>query len=392
MQCQLDIISMKVEDILAKLVSFPVLGGESNLGIIYWIKAYIEEFGIKTTLVPNEDNTKASLHCRIGPQVDGGIILSGHTDVVPVEGQDWLTDPFTLVKKDGKLFGRGSADMKGYIACCLAALPYFISSDLKKPIYFAFSYDEEIGCLAAEDLIESIKTTYPEKASYAIIGEPSSLEPVIGKKGVCYVKTEVNGSAGHSSGIHKEISAIHESTKLIIWLESKMKEMSEKNQDNRFDPPHSTIHVGQISGGTATNIVADYTSFEWDVRVIPEDNIQNIFNDFFSYCKKREKEVKEVFPGFKITNTLLHPPVPALNTKETDDIVFLTKKISKSNSWKTVAYAAEAGQYHEAGYQSIICGPGSIEQAHRANEYTTQDQLDKCVVMLKKLATEFSKK
>lgn len=383
---------MKVEDILAKLVSFPVLGGESNLGIIYWIKAYIEEFGIKTTLVPNEDNTKASLHCRIGPQVDGGIILSGHTDVVPVEGQDWITDPFKLVKKDGKLFGRGSADMKGYIACCLAALPYFISSDLKKPIYFAFSYDEEIGCLAAEDLIESIKTTYPEKASYAIIGEPSSLEPVIGKKGVCYVKTEVNGSAGHSSGIHKEISAIHESTKLIIWLESKMKEMSEKNQDNRFDPPHSTIHVGQISGGTATNIVADYTSFEWDVRVIPEDNIQNIFNDFFSYCKKREKEVKEVFPGFKITNTLLHPPVPALNTKETDDIVFLTKKISKSNSWKTVAYAAEAGQYHEAGYQSIICGPGSIEQAHRANEYTTQDQLDKCVVMLKKLTTEFSAK
>ena len=383
---------MKVEDILAKLVSFPVLGGESNLGIIYWIKAYIEEFGIKTTLVPNEDNSKASLHCRIGPQVDGGIILSGHTDVVPVEGQDWITDPFKLVKKDGKLFGRGSADMKGYIACCLAALPYFISSDLKRPIYFAFSYDEEIGCLAAEDLIESIKTTYPEKASYAIIGEPSSLEPVIGKKGVCYVKTEVNGSAGHSSGIHKEISAIHESTKLIIWLESKMKEMSEKNQDNRFDPPHSTIHVGQISGGTATNIVADYTSFEWDVRVIPEDNIQNIFNDFFSYCKKREKEVKEVFPGFKITNTLLHPPVPALNTKETDDIVFLTKKISKSNSWKTVAYAAEAGQYHEAGYQSIICGPGSIEQAHRANEYTTQDQLDKCVVMLKKLTTEFSAK
>lgn len=383
---------MKVEDILAKLVSFPVLGGESNLGIIYWIKAYIEEFGIKTTLVPNEDNSKASLHCRIGPQVDGGIILSGHTDVVPVEGQDWITDPFKLVKKDGKLFGRGSADMKGYIACCLAALPYFISSYLKKPIYFAFSYDEEIGCLAAEDLIESIKTTYPENASYAIIGEPSSLEPVIGKKGVCYVKTEVNGSAGHSSGIHKEISAIHESTKLIIWLENKMKEMSEKNQDNRFDPPHSTIHVGQISGGTATNIVADYTSFEWDVRVIPEDNIQNIFNDFFSYCKKREKEVKEVFPGFKITNTLLHPPVPALNTKETDDIVFLTKKISKSNSWKTVAYAAEAGQYHEAGYQSVICGPGSIEQAHRANEYTNQDQLDKCVVMLKKLATEFSEK
>ncbi|MDA9992744.1 acetylornithine deacetylase [Flavobacteriaceae bacterium] len=381
---------MNVEDILAKLVSFPVLGGDSNLSIIHWIKEYIETFGIATTLVPNKEETKASLHCRIGPALDGGVILSGHTDVVPVEGQAWDTDPFTLVKKDGKLFARGSADMKGYIACCLASLPTLIKADLKKPIYFAFSYDEEIGCLAAPELIEHIKKTYPENATYAIIGEPSSLEPVIGKKGVCYVQTEVNGSAGHSSGIHKEISAIHESTRLIMWLENKMNLLALEKQDHRFEPPHSTLHVGQISGGVATNIVADYTRFEWDVRVIPKDAIQTIFDDFFTFCKEREEEVRKLFPGFKITNTLLHPPVPALDTKETDPIVALTKKISGNNTWRTVAYAAEAGQFHEAGYQSIICGPGSIEQAHRANEYTTQEQLNECVKMLQKLVVEFS--
>jgi len=381
---------MTVKNILAKLVSFPVLGGESNLEIIHWIQNYIEELGVKTTLVPNEEGTKASLHCRIGPAVKDGVILSGHTDVVPVKGQDWDTDPFTLIEKGDKLYARGSTDMKGFVSCCLAVLPTILKADLKKPIYFAFSYDEEIGCLAAPALIEHIKASYSENAKYAIIGEPSMLEPVIGKKGVCYVQTEVNGSAGHSSGIHKEVSAIHESMRLILWLENKMKQLSTIKQDDRFDPPHSTIHVGQIKGGVATNVVADYTRFEWDVRVIPKDNIHEIFESFFGYCREREQEVRKLFPEFKITNTLLHPPVPALDTKATDSIVALTQKISGHNTWKTVSYAAEAGQFHEAGYQSIICGPGSIEQAHRTNEFITQEQLAKCVKMLENLIEEFS--
>ncbi len=379
---------MNVTTILSKLVSFPVLGGESNLNIIHWIKEYVESHGIATTLVPNEDNTKASLHCRIGPAVDGGIILSGHTDVVPVKGQTWETDPFTLTENNGKLYARGSADMKGYVACCLAVLPVMVRANLKKPIYFAFSYDEEIGCLAAPDLIKHMKATYEETPKYAIIGEPTLLEPVIGKKGICYVKTEVNGSAGHSSGIHKEISAIHESTRLILWLENKMKAIATVSIDDRFDPPHSTIHVGQISGGVATNIVADYCCFEWDIRVIPKDDIHQLFEDYYAFCAEREVEVQKKFPDFKITNTLVHPPVPALDTKETDSIVGLLQKLTGNNSWKTVAYAAEAGQFHEAGYESIICGPGSIEQAHRANEFVTQEQLDSCVVMLEKLVRE----
>ena len=381
---------MNVKDILAKLVSFPVLGGENNLEIIYWIQNYIEDFGITSTLVPNKEGTKASLHCRIGPAVNDGAILSGHTDVVPVKGQIWDTDPFILVDKDDKLYARGSADMKGYIACCLAALPTMLNADLKKPIYFAFSYDEEIGCLGAPELIENIKITYSENAKYAIIGEPTMLEPVIGKKGICYIRTEVNGSAGHSSGIHKEVSAIHESMRLILWLENKMKQLSVANKDDRFKPPHSTLHVGQIQGGVATNIVAEYTRFEWDVRIIPKDSIPAIYDEFLDFCREREREVRKLFPEFTITNTQLHPPVPALDTKESDSIVALTQKISGYNTWKTVSYAAEAGQFHEAGYQSIICGPGSIEQAHRANEFTTQDQLNKCVKMLENLVIEFT--
>ncbi|MBC8756369.1 acetylornithine deacetylase [Kordia sp. YSTF-M3] len=381
---------MNATTILSKLVSFPVLGGESNLTIIHWIKEYIESHGISTTLVPNEENTKASLHCRIGPAVDGGTILSGHTDVVPVKGQTWDTDPFTLTEKNGKLFARGSCDMKGFVACCLAVLPAMIKADLKTPIYFAFSYDEEIGCLAAPDLIAHIKTTYEETPKYAIIGEPSLLEPVIGKKGVCYVKTEVNGSAGHSSGIHKEISAIHESTRLIVWLENKMKTIATVSSDDRFDPPHSTVHVGQINGGVATNIVADYCCFEWDIRVIPKDDIHQLFEDYYAFCAERETAIRKKYTGFKITNTLVHPPVPALDTKETDSIVGLVQKLTGNHSWKTVAYAAEAGQFHEAGYESIICGPGSIEQAHRANEFVTQEQLDSCVEILEKLVKELS--
>ena len=381
---------MNAATILSHLVSFPVLGGESNLEIIHWIKDYIESHGISTTLVPNEENTKASLHCRIGPAVDGGVILSGHTDVVPVKGQVWDTDPFVLTEKEGNLYARGSCDMKGFVACCLAALPTMIKANLQKPIYFAFSYDEEIGCLAAPDLIKDIQKTYSEQPKYAIIGEPSMLEPVIGKKGICYVKTEVNGSAGHSSGIHKEVSAIHESTRLIVWLENKMKMLAETSIDERFTPPHSTIHVGQMQGGVATNIVADYCRFEWDIRVIPKDDIRKTIQEYFDFCAEREIEVQKKFPAFKITNTLIHPPVPALDTKETDSIVGLVQKLTGNFSWKTVAYAAEAGQFQEAGYESIICGPGSIDQAHRANEFVAQEQLDLCVEMIEKLIEEIS--
>ena len=381
---------LDAEQILAQLVSFPVLGGDSNLSIIGWIKEYIESFGVATVEVPNEDRTKASLHCRIGPAVDGGVILSGHTDVVPVEGQDWDTDPFVLTDKgDGKLYGRGSCDMKGFIACCLATLPGMVSSSLQKPIYFAFSYDEEIGCLAGPALVRHIRATYTERPKYAIIGEPSLVQPIVGQKGICVLETHVNGSAGHSSRIRQEVSAVHEMARLILWLEDKMNDLVEKGRiDDRFDPPHSSLHVGKVQGGIAPNVIADKASCWWDVRAIPKDDLNAIIQEFKDHCALREKELKTKFAGFKIEVRQHHPPVPPLDTAMEQEIVALVKKISGNNEVGTVSYAAEAGQFAEGGFESIICGPGSIAQAHRANEFIAKEQLEKGVEMIKKLVEE----
>ena len=384
---------MTTEDILRKLVSFPVLGGDSNLSIINWIKDYIESYDIETTLQWNDKGDKASLHCRIGPAVDGGVILSGHTDVVPVEGQEWDTDPFELVDKgDGKLYGRGACDMKGFVATCLAILPELVKAQLTKPIYFAFSYDEEIGCLAGPLLAEHIKSTYTETPKYAIIGEPSLMEPIVGQKGIYILETYVEGSAGHSSRIKQEVSAIHESVRLVLWLENKMNELIDAGRlDDRFSPPHTSLHIGQIHGGIAPNVIADKAHFYWDIRTIPMDNTESIIEEFETHCRKTEAKLQDVFPGFKIKTIENHPPVPPLDTAETDDVVALVQKITGNSKLNTVAYASEAGQFANAGFQSIICGPGSIAQAHRPNEFIEKEQLEKGIEMLRKLITEMSK-
>lgn len=383
---------MNVEEILAKLISFPVLGGESNLSILNWIKEYIESHGIAVHLVPNEEGNKASLHCRIGPPVDGGVILSGHMDVVPVEGQEWTTNPFELTDKgDGKLYGRGSCDMKGFLACCLAALPQMAGSSLKKPIYFAFSYDEEIGCLAAPELARAIKTHYSEEPKYAIIGEPSLMQPIVGQKGIYILETYVNGSAGHSSRIKQEVSAIHEAMRLILWLEKKMDQLiTDGRLDDRFHPPHTSIHIGLVSGGIAPNVIADKAHFYWDLRTIPLDDIQSIVDEFEAYCQQREQELQSVFSGFSIKTIENHPPVPHLDTKVDDDVVDLIRRISGNSNCDTVSYAAEAGQFANEGFQSAICGPGSIVQAHRADEYIAKEQLEKGMEMMTKLVQELS--
>lgn len=383
---------MNASEILSKLVSFPVLGGESNTSIITWIKDYIEDHGIATTLVPNEEGTKASLHCRIGPAIDGGVILSGHTDVVPVEGQDWTSDPFELTDKgDGRLYSRGSCDMKGFVACCLAALPEMAKADLKKPIYFAFSYDEEIGCLAAPELAAHINSHYSEKPKFAIIGEPSMMVPTLGQKGICIYETTVTGSQGHSSRIKTEVSAIHEAMRLVLWLENKMNSLiTEGKTDNRFEPNHTSIHIGIIRGGIASNVIAQECYFTWDVRTIPSETPAEIKEEFEAYCAERKKELREVFPGFDIRSNFIHPAVPGLDTKEDEEIVGLVKKLANKDQVDAVSYAAEAGQFQEAGFQAMICGPGDIAQAHRADEFIDKDQLDQGVAFMQRLIDELS--
>ena len=384
---------MNAQDILSTLVSFPVLGGESNLSIAEWIENYLVKHGVDFVNVPNEEGTKRSIHCRIGPAVDGGVILSGHTDVVPVEGQPWDTDPFVLTDgNDGKLYARGSCDMKGFIACCLAALPLMTAADLKKPIYFAFSYDEEIGCIAAPALAADINNHYSEKPAYAIIGEPSMMQPIVGQKGIVIYKTTLNGSAGHSSRIRTEVSAIHEASRLILWLEAKMNALIDGGHvDDRFTPPHSTIHSGVFEhSGIAPNVVSDRASFYWDVRVIPMDKGAEIRAEFDAHCKQVETELEKRFPEFKIETVEAHPDVPALDTPDHLPVVDFIKEVSGINETGTVAYAAEAGQFAEAGFQSVICGPGDIAQAHRANEFISKDQLEKGVAFMERLVEKLS--
>ncbi len=384
---------MNTHEILAKLVSFPVLGGQSNIPIAEWIEGYLDTHGVAYTNVPNEDGSKRSIHCRIGPSVDGGVILSGHMDVVPVEGQDWDTDPFILTdKNDGKLYGRGSCDMKAYIACCLAMLPKMIAAKLSKPIYFAFSYDEEIGCLAAPELAEHINTHYEETPAYAIIGEPSMMQPIVGQKGMVIYETSVNGSAGHSSRIRTEVSAIHETAKLIVWLENKMHALVDAGQlDERFEPPHTSIHCGWLPhSGIAPNVISDAASFFWDVRVIPKDSSKLILQEFEEHCRSVEAECQKRYKDFKISTIENHSDVPPLDTLEDLPIVEFIQAISGRSDLGTVSYAAEAGQFAEAGFQAVICGPGDIAQAHRANEFVAKEQLEKCCVMLGKLIDRLS--
>lgn len=382
---------MLVTEILKKLVSFPVLGGQSNLSIIEWIAEYLEDYNVAYTYVPNEDGSKKSLHCRIGPAVDGGVILSGHTDVVPVEGQDWSTNPWELTERKGLLYGRGSCDMKGFIACCLAALPEMVKADLKKPIYFAFSYDEEVGCLAGPALAAAINEDYQETPKYAIIGEPSMMEPIVGQKSIAIYRTHVKGSAGHSSRIKTEVSSIHEVAKLITWLENKMNALIDAGQiDDRFVPNHTSLHSGIVKGGIAPNVIADQAYFEWDCRTIPMDDPHQIFQDFKDHCTAREKELQTIYPEAAITTEIVHPVVPALDTPEHLEVVDLIKKLSGKDHLQTVAYAAEAGQFSNAGFQSVICGPGDIAQAHRKDEFISVEQLEQGVNFIRRVIAAFS--
>jgi acetylornithine deacetylase len=376
---------MTVKEILQALVAIPVLGGQSNIPIAEWIEDYLKNYGIEYHLVKDETGEKRSIHCRIGPAVDGGVILSGHTDVVPVEGQDWHSDPFQLIEKDGKLYGRGSCDMKGFIACCLAALPNMLAAPLKKPIYFAFSYDEEVGCLAGHALAASIRETYEERPRFAIIGEPTSMKVVNGQKGMGSYETIIYSRGRHSSKIRTEASAIHEAAKLVLWLENKMEEIANATQDQRFDPPHSTMHVGLFKGGIAHNVIADKCRLLWDIRTLPSDDAAKIVAEFETFCKNRSQIMQARVPEFNIESKPIFPLVLPLDTADDADIINFVHKITGKNPIDAVSFASEAGQFAAEGFEAILCGPGSINQAHTANEFIEIEQLALGMEFMEKL-------
>ena len=368
-------MELSAREMMEKLISFPSVSNVSNLPIINFIEEYLNSHGVECHRVYNPAGDKANLYANAGPAVDGGVILSGHTDVVPVVGQDWDTDPFKVVEKDGKLYGRGTCDMKGFDAIALTAVPKALKRGIKRPIQIAMSYDEEVGCIGAPFMAAEMAKLMP-KASAAIIGEPSMMKAVSGHKGGLGIKTHVRGFEVHSSLQHIGVSAIHEAAKLIEWanqmnIQNELLDRSEAT--SMFTPPWTTVHVGTIEGGTANNITAKDCHFVMGFRVIPNERATDWKQAYESKVREVEGAMKKINPDSFIKLDAAHD-VPGLRPEDDGAAEALVRKLTGDNGQHVVSYGTEAGQFQAEGYSSIICGPGDIAQAHQKNEFITLEQ------------------
>ncbi|NGO90499.1 acetylornithine deacetylase [Vreelandella stevensii] len=373
--------------LLAKLVSFDTTSSESNLALIEFVEHYLADYGVASERVMSPCGTKANLIARVGPDAPGGVMLSGHTDVVPVAGQPWTSDPFTLRDGgDGRLYGRGTCDMKGFIACALAMVPAWVNASLKQPIYFGFSYDEEIGCVGAPSLIKRFYAHYSTTA-HVIVGEPTNMQPVVAQKGATNLRTTVIGQEAHSSQVNQGTSAIHVAARLVTFIEDTMAALVEEGRvDEAFNVPHTSLHVGKIKGGTAINIMARECQFEWEIRHLPTDTFDEIYARFEAYCEQLTAELQAKGKTVEMTTVPLNVTVPGLADRENDQVLRLAKDHLPAGCCNhAVAYATEAGQFQGQGLQTIILGPGSIAQAHQPDEYIETAQLHECTAFMQRL-------
>ncbi|TAL04060.1 MAG: acetylornithine deacetylase [Rhodospirillaceae bacterium] len=360
---------------LAKLVAFDTTSRNSNLAFIDAVRVMLAEHGIPCRLVHNDEGTKANLLATVGPMVAGGIVLSGHTDVVPVDDQKWQSDPFILEEREGLLYGRGAADMKGFLAVILAALDHMTAANLKIPLHFAFSYDEEVGCLGAPSLIRFLQAELPAPAA-VIVGEPTEMKVVTAHKGITAVRTTVTGHEAHSSQPHRGVSAVMVAAELISFLQGLAGEAATSGKRNQlFEPPHTTITVNRIEGGTALNILARHCTFQWDVRALPEDDPDRYIDRFLTHCRDvvlpRMRTVATDCDIETIPRTAT-PPLKLMTRSAAEE---LCRTLTGDNTTRAVSFAAEAGQFQGAGLSTVICGPGSISQAHQPNEFIAVEQL-----------------
>jgi acetylornithine deacetylase len=374
---------------ISRLVAFDTTSSKSNLALIEDVETYLSDLGIESFRVANDDGTKANLYAVVGPNVEGGVVLSGHTDVVPVTGQDWSTDPWEVVEKDGKLYGRGVADMKSFFAIGLSLVPDMLRARLKRPIIFALSYDEEVGCLGAPRMIAELVGKIPSPSA-VIVGEPTSMKVIDGHKGIASFRVTVTGYTTHSSQTDRGVSAVEAAAKLIAKI-SDMRTIRAVNADpaSQFEPPYSSMTVNVVRGGTQLNIMASEAYFEWDLRVVPGDPPHEIIEEFKSFARGVEAEMRAVAAGCRIDiEQMTNAPflAPSAHNPSAD----LAKSITGQNATGVVAYAAEAGQFQEAGFSTVLCGPGSIDQAHQADEFISLEQIDEATTFLRKLIERMS--
>jgi len=376
----------KCIELIEKLISFDTTSRESNLELIAFIQGYLSDLNIESTLVHNEEGTKANLYATLGDPKTPGIMLSGHTDVVPVDGQDWDTNPFEVTQKGSRLYGRGTSDMKGFIAITLAMLPKFQARGLKTPIHLAFSYDEEIGCIGVRRMIDMINTL-PVKPAMAIIGEPTSMQVIVGHKGKRSYRARVRGFEAHSSLAPTGVNSIEFAAEMIAHLKSMARRIAASGPyDDLYDVTHTTVHTGTIQGGTALNIVPKDCTFDFEFRYIGDDDpdvIETEIRDFASNVLEPEmhKINKDTGIDIECTNDM-----PSLDLGADEEVVTFVKALAGRNDHAKVAFGTEAGLFQKrAGIPAVVCGPGDIAQAHKPNEFIEISQIEECELFMERL-------
>ncbi|KRB85503.1 hypothetical protein ASE00_01520 [Sphingomonas sp. Root710] len=378
--------SVRAVDILADLISFDTTSSNSNLALIGYIESHLAKLGVESKRIWDDAEEKANLFAAIGPAGPHGVILSGHTDVVPVQGQQWTSDPFVMTARGDRLYGRGTADMKAFIACSLAALEFADLAALQRPVYLAFSYDEEIGCLGAPRLIEHIRSNIALPA-VAVIGEPTSMGVVGSHKSVHIYNVGIVGIPAHSSAVHQGLSANTLGIRLMnILIQIADRLASPEHHNDDFTPPFSTLTIGLMQGGTAVNILAADASFAFDLRCLPEHDADEILAPFYD-------EVEKIRLSHPDAVIVIEPKamVPSLARVSGGEAEALVRKIGGDNAdMTTVSYGAEAGQFQRAGFSTILCGPGSMEQGHQPDEFIEVREIEKCMRFMARLFTEMS--
>lgn len=372
-------------ELLARLVGFDTTSHKSNRDLVRFVADYLDGFGVKSRVLPTPEGDKANLFATIGDQEAGGIALSGHTDVVPVDGQAWENDPFTVTRRGDRLHGRGAADMKGFLACVLAAVPDFTRRSLRTPIHVVFSHDEEIGCIGVRPLIARFGRDLP-RPRLVVVGEPTEMRVVDAHKGPLRWRVEVTGRAAHSSMATLGVNAITVAGRLLAELDDVERDLRNLAPTPRFDPPYSTLQVTRITGGTATNVVPASCEFSFDVRALPGFDADKIEDALRAFAADRLlPEMRRVAPESDIRVARMNEVAPFAADPESE-AVRLALAWTGETEPRAVSYATEAGLFQAAGLSTVVCGPGSIAQAHTADEWIAASELDRCMAFLGRIA------
>jgi len=374
--------------LIQQLIGFRTVSRDSNLGLIEWARDYLEGFGAKTRLTYDATGKKANLFATLGDSLKPGLILSGHTDVVPTEGQAWDTDPFAVTERDGRLYGRGSADMKGFIGVSLAAAPRFVAAlnanRLDAPLHYSLSYDEEVGCLGVRGLIRDLEEQ-GIRASGCVVGEPTSMQPIIAHKGMQRFRCAVHGVDGHSAYVTRGVNAIEYAARLIVFIRHIADRLAACEQrDYGFTVPYTTLSTGLIRGGIASNIIPKECEFMFDMRTLPGTSASALYGEIEQYAVRLTAEMRAAHPQAGI-DLAWESETAGLAAAESDAIVQWALQLSQATGTGKVCYGTEAGLFQRMGVPTVICGPGDIEQAHRPNEFVSLDQLARCEAFMRRI-------